>query len=75
MKLIRNTGITADCEVFNLFAREIPQEGLARIDRGRTRQSMVPDYRISIPVAGGRVVPTLYEMKAISSCKIPYNEV
>ena len=41
-------------------------------DRGRTRQSMVHDYRISIPVAGGRVVPTLYEMKAISSCKIPY---
>ena len=72
MKLIRNTGITADCEVFNLFAREIPQEGLARIDRGRTRQSMVPDYRISIPVAGGRVVPTLYEMKVVSSCRTRY---
>ena len=30
-------GVQAECEVFNLFAREIPQEGLARIERGRTR--------------------------------------
>ena len=72
LKQLRVSGLTADCEVFNLFSREIPQTGLARIERGRTRQSIVPDFRISIPEEGGRVIPTLYEMKVISSCKTRY---
>ena len=72
LKQLRVSGLTADCEVFNLFSREIPQAGLSRIERGRTRQSIVPDFKISIPEGGGRVTPTLYEMKVISSCKTRY---
>ena len=71
-KQLQTAGINAQCEVFNLFAREIPQDGLARIEKGRTRQSIVPDFRISIPEAGGREVATLYEMKVISSCRTRY---
>ena len=70
-KQLQLAGMTAQCEVFNIFAKEIPQEGLARIERGRTRQSMVPDFKISIN-EGGREVPTLYEMKVLSSCKTRY---
>ena len=55
------------CEVFNLFAREIPQQGLASIDKGRTRQTMVPDFKISIPVADDRAEPGLYEIVFSSS--------
>ena len=43
---LRAAGVPTECEVFNLFSREIPQEGLARIERGRTRQAMVPDFKI-----------------------------
>ena len=71
-KQLQSAGMNAQCEVFNLFAREIPQEGLARIEKGRTRQSIVPDFRISIPEAEGREVPTLFEMKVISSCRTRY---
>ena len=70
-KQLNLAGMTAECEVFNLFAREIPQEGLARIERGRTRQSIVPDFKISIP-EGGRETPTLYEMKVVSSYRTRY---
>ena len=37
-------GIPVQMEVFNLFSGLIPQQGLARIDRDRQRQSMVPDF-------------------------------
>ena len=37
-------GISIVCEVFNLFADFIPQAELARIDRGRRRQAIVPDF-------------------------------
>ena len=69
---LRTTGIQTECEVFNLFAREIPQEGLARIERGRTRQTIVPDFKISIPQAGGRNEPQLFELKVVSSCPTRY---
>ena len=36
-------GLEAEVEVFNLFAGEIPQEGLSRMERGR-------NLRITIPV-------------------------
>ena len=60
------------CEVFNLFARELPQEGLSRIDKGRTRQTMVPDFKILIPEPGGRNEQKLFEMKVVSSCLTRY---
>ena len=69
---LRAAGVPTECEVFNLFARELPQEGLARIERGRTRQAMVPDFKISIPEAGGRNEQRLFELKVISSCPTRY---
>ena len=69
---LRTAGVQTECEVFNLFAREIPQEGLSRIERGRTRQTMVPDFKISIPQAGGRYEQQLFELKVISSCPTRY---
>jgi hypothetical protein len=69
---LRIAGDEAECEVFNLFARELPQEGLSRIERGRTRQTMVPDFKISVPVPGGRKEQRLFEMKVVSSCPTRY---
>ena len=57
---------------FNLFVRELPQEGLSRIERGRTRQTMVPDFKIAIPEAGGRNEQRLFELKVVSSCPTRY---
>ena len=69
---LRAVGVPTECEVFNLFARDLPQEGLSRIEKGRTRQTMVPDFKISIPEAGGRSEQRLYEMKDVSSCLTRY---
>jgi hypothetical protein len=69
---LRSAGVQTECEVFNLFARELPQEGLSRIEKGRTRQAMVPDFKISIPVPGGRTEQRLFEMKVVSSCPTRY---
>ena len=69
---LRAVGVPTECEVFNLFARELPQEGLSRIEKGRTRQTMVQDFKISIPEAGGRSEPRLFEMKVLSSCITRY---
>ena len=60
VRQLKGAGIRAECEVFNLFAREIPQEGLARIDRGRVRQSMGPHLKISqIEPGGNSEIPRL----------------
>ena len=32
-KHVQSAGINSECKVFNFFARKIPQEGLARIER------------------------------------------
>ena len=69
---LRKAGIPTECEVFNLFARELPQEGLSRIEKGRTRQTMVPDFKISIPQTGGRSEQQLFELKVASSCATRY---
>ena len=63
------------CEVFNLFSGLIPQEGLARIDRGRKRQGLVPDFKVRLPVGDGRPVAdelALAELKVITSCPTRY---
>ena len=44
--LLTWAGIPSTCEVFNLFADCIPQEGLSRIERGRRRQGLVPDFMV-----------------------------
>ena len=73
--LLRWAGLNAQTEVFNLFSGDIPQEGLSRLDRGRKRQGMVPDFRVSLPngesVATGNRVE-LAELKVISSCPSRY---
>ena len=50
----------------------MPQEGLNRMERGRTVQSIVPDMRISVPEEGNFVL-RLHELKIISSSKTRYN--
>ena len=64
-------GLPCEIEVFNIFSRHIPQAGLARIDRHRDRQGMVPDMKITITTAG---VPrqVLHEIKCISSSQSRY---
>ena len=68
-------GMEHTCEVFNLFAGEIPQRGLARIERGRKRQGLVPDFQVRVPVAGrgaGETEQVLAELKCISCCPTRY---
>ena len=64
-------GLPCEQEVFNIFSRHIPQEGLARIDKARDRQGMVPDFRISLNV-GGEQRQVLHELKCISSSQSRY---
>ena len=64
-------GLNCEVEVFNLFAGSIPQEGLSRMEKGRKRQSIVPDLRIAIPTEGN-LVQSLHEIKMISSSKSRY---
>ena len=64
-------GLPVEMEVFNLFSRLIPQQGLARIDMFRQRQAMVPDFRIVLPMEG-QVRPVLHELKVISCSKSRY---
>ena len=74
--LCRWAGIEVDCEVFNLFSGLIPQRGLARIEKGRKRQGLVPDFRVRLPAAEGRPGDdeiVLAELKCISSCPSRYS--
>ena len=57
--------------MFNIFSRHIPQAGLARIDRARDRQGMVPDFKISL-TTGGETRQVLHELKCISSSQSRY---
>ena len=48
--LCKWAGLPAETEVYNLFSRLIPQQGLARYERNRQRQAIIPDLRIVLPV-------------------------
>ena len=65
------SAVPCELEVFNLFSRCLPQQGLARIDRARDRQSMVPDMKITL-TQGGVSAPVLHELKVISSSQSRY---
>lgn len=67
--LLRWAGIRVVCEVFNLFADCIPQAGLARIERGRRRQGLVPDFKIQ---GDGGEGDLLCELKFISASRSRY---
>ena len=74
--LLRWAGIETDCEVFNIFARLIPQQGLSRLEQGRKRQGLVPDFRLRVPAVDGRGPQVedlvLAELKVISCCPTRY---
>ena len=75
--LLRWAGVEVDCEVFNLFSGLIPQEGLSRLEQGRKRQGLVPDFRLRVPAAGGggggpQGELVLAELKTISCCPTRY---
>ena len=61
------------CEVWNLFAHLIPGEALSRIEAGRKRQALVPDFRVEVPKVGGRGAEyRLAELKVLSCCPTWY---
>ena len=60
--------LPATCEVFGCFAPCIPQQGLSRLDKGRQRQSIIPDFKFKLPEPMGRV-STLAELKTITFCQ------
>lgn len=46
-------GVDVECEVFNLFLGLVPQPGLARIEAGRKRQGLVPEFHVKEPSTSG----------------------
>ena len=60
-------------EVFNLFSPLIPQEGLSRIEHGRKRQGLVPDYLLEITKERGQKQLELAELKVMCCCPTRYN--
>ena len=62
-------GIPVVCEVFNLFASCIPQAGLSRIERGRRRQGLVPDFKLRGEEGEGDI---LCELKCMSASESRY---
>ena len=58
--------------MFNLYARLILHEGLNRLERGRRRQTLVPDFLISMsdPVEG--IKRRLADLKVINCCPSRY---
>ena len=75
LSLHKWAGIEVECEVFNLFSGLIPQHGLSRLEAGRKRQGLVPDFRIREPRAqgrGGDETLVLAELKVITSCPTRY---
>ena len=83
--LLKWAGIETQCEVFNLFASLIPQQGLTRMERGRKRQGMVADFLVRLPggaggvgeAGGGRggagARSVLAELKVVTSCPTWYH--
>ena len=64
--------LPAVCEVFGLFSHLIPQEGLNRMERGRKRQGLVPDFQLLVPCPTGGKVSRLAELKVINCCPTRY---
>ena len=72
-RLLMWCNIPSTCEVFGLFAHLISQEGLNRLDKGRARQGMVPDYLLQLPSPTGGRTSRLAELKAINCCPTRYS--
>ena len=59
-------------EVWGLFAHLIPADSLTRMERGRKRQALVPDFRVALPCPTGGTKTQLAELKMISCCRSWY---
>ena len=59
-------------EVFGLFSHLIPAQALTRMEKGRKRQALVPDFRLELPCPTGGTKTQLTELKIISCCKSWY---
>lgn len=64
--------LPATCEVWGLFSHLIPNEALSRIEGGRKRQGLVPDFRLEMPSTTGGTTFRLAELKVISCCETWY---
>ena len=71
-KLFRWSRMPFQCEVFNLFAHLIPQQGLSRMERGRKRQGLVPDFLLELDGERGQKNDELAELKVICCCPSRY---
>ena len=65
-------GLKAKVEAYNVFSRLIPQRELARYEKNRQRQAIIPDLRIVFNV-GGQSVAGLNECKVISISSSRYS--
>ena len=64
-----NAGLVHDCEVYGLFSDLIPAQALNRMERGRKRQAIVPDFRMEMPRPTGGTSHQLAELKIVSCYK------
>ena len=64
--------IPVTVEVWGLFSHLIPADALTRMERGRKRQALVPDFRMELPSATGGTMTQLAELKVISCCRSWY---
>ena len=71
--LCRWAGLPVRCEVFGLFSHLIPQAGLNRLERGRKRQGLVPDFQLGLIDERGEEKLVLAELKVISCCPTRYS--
>ena len=55
-------------EVWGLFSHLIPAQALNRMERGRKRQAIVPDFRMEMPRPKGGTSHQLAELKIVSCC-------
>ena len=62
----------ASVEVWGLFSHLIPAEALTRMEKGRKRQAIVPDFRLTMPTPTGGSISQLAELKIISCCESWY---
>ena len=73
VRLAHWAGVKVTCEVFNCFSHLIPQAGLNRMERGRKRQGILPDFLMEFTnpetkISSGR----LCELKIINCCPTRY---
>ena len=64
--------VPATVEVWGLFSHLIPAEALSRMESGRARQAIVPDFRLNVPSDLGESQVKLAELKVLNCCKTWY---